>query len=518
MKNRVLLNLVILTLITATVVPILADTNQPTLLRSFVFEQSSEGAAFSADLHWLAANQPDGNVAVWDVSKGVRSAAWSGNGSIAFLPRSNELLLAQGTHLTARELLTGEVLRRLESPVEMVNSLSVSASGNVVAATVGGRRQLVFWNMADGKLIPQLPTTRYPWEMVMRSADTSSGQPRLPISMSAGFCQAFSPDGTRSAAGFERAQVDIWNMAGNHYNHYLGTVSGLGGRAEAMTFLDNRRVAVAYNREQLDVLTLNTNDSVILQCLPRISFTAMTVDAGIVTGEVVARQNYEARFQIEQMGLTPITVGSDSEALRYFHYQVTNATNTTGWLVVATVQATNSTEAAAQFKERGFENGRVIEGQEDIATVESHERALQENLKQHPEWSLLQKRQTLIEKSGLEIRSMAVSGDGRRLAVAGMRMAWRPGVFVPAGDGVFDSPVNAELQIWDAVEMKLQATIKGRPDEKFAQVALSQTGGRVAVVTTGATYDSKMTGAQQQGLELSPPPSRRVYVWELPAD
>lgn len=487
--------------------------------QSFVLERTAGDVVFSADLQWLAVNQTDSSVAAWDVTKGIRAGSWSGNGSLAFLSHSNELLVAEGTNLTVRELLTGPVLRRMEPPTNGINSLTIAASGKVAAATVGSQRQLIFWNLEAGKIIRQLPTGRYPWESSMRGGP----MPRmLPISMSAGLCQAFSPGGTRFAVGQTSAQVDVWNLTGSNYSRYLGTVSGPGqygmstsGRADALIFLDNQRLAVVYNREQLAVLTLNTNDAEVLQGLPRMSFTAKTPDGEQVSGEVVAQQKSQASMQIQRLGLTPVTLEILTEGKRNYSYQFTN---TIGWPVVGQLTATNRADAAAQFEKRGLRHGRIIEAPDDIVAVQSRERALQEILKQHPDWSLLQKQQTLIGNPGFEIRSLAVSGDGRRLAVAGMRMAWRKGVFAPAGDGVYDAPLHAELKVWDAVEMKLLVTIQGRSDEKFARVALNETGGRVAAVTTGVTYNSRMSRTEQQGQELAPASPRRVYVWELPSD
>lgn len=483
--------------------------------RSFVLERATGDVAFSADLQWLAVGQTDGKVAVWDLAKGSNIGSWPGDGSIAFVSRTN-VLLAEGTNLTVRELLTGQVLRRLESPTNTVNSLTISASGNIAAATLSYHSQLVFWNLADGKIIKELPTTSYPWELSDMRFGTMPLM--LPISMSAGLCRAVSPDGSRFAVGQSSAQVDVWTLAGSNFIHYLGTVSGPGvygmstsGRAEVLAFLDNQRLAVGYNREQLSVLTLSTNDAGIMQTLPRMSFTAKTPDGKSVTGELIAREQYIAMTQLQRLGLTPITVKLASDSIKnYYYYQITNsiARRAGGRLM-----ATNIADATAQFEKRGLRGGRILEAPDDILTVQS-----QEALEQSQDRSLLQKRQTLIGKPGLEIRSLAVSGDGRRLAVAGMRMAWRQGVFAPAGDGVYDVPVNAELQVWDAVEMRLLATIKGRPDEKFAQVALDETGGRVAAVTFGGTYYSKMSFAEQQGSEQAPASTRHAYLWELPSD
>jgi hypothetical protein len=124
----------------------------------------------------------------------------------------------------------------------------------------------------------------------------------------------------------------------------------------------------------------------------------------------------------------------------------------------------------------------------------------------------------MMNPDSLEIRSLAVSGDGRRFAVAGMRMGKRQGVFQPAGTFVFDVPMHGEVQVWDAVGMKLLATLKGKPSEKFALVSLDGTGQRVAAVTTGVEYNSRMSDAAQQGAEWNPKAkaSLRVCVWEVP--
>ncbi|PYI86963.1 MAG: hypothetical protein DME26_07800 [Verrucomicrobia bacterium] len=123
----------------------------------------------------------------------------------------------------------------------------------------------------------------------------------------------------------------------------------------------------------------------------------------------------------------------------------------------------------------------------------------------------------MSDSDSLEIRSLVVSGDGNRLAVAGMRMGRRQGFAQPAGTFVFDVPMHGEVQVWDAVGMELVATLKGRPDEKFSRVALDDTGQRVATVTTGVEYHSSMTGAMQQSEELTVKRSLRVCVWNVPS-
>jgi hypothetical protein len=115
----------------------------------------------------------------------------------------------------------------------------------------------------------------------------------------------------------------------------------------------------------------------------------------------------------------------------------------------------------------------------------------------------------------LEIRGLAISGNGQRLAVAGMRRAKRKGIL--GGDGVFDVPRYGEVQVWDAVAMKPLATFVGKPSEKFAEVALDHSGQRVAAVTTGVHYNSSMFEAMQFSEEARPRGPRRVYLWQMPA-
>jgi hypothetical protein len=83
-------------------------------------------------------------------------------------------------------------------------------------------------------------------------------------------------------------------------------------------------------------------------------------------------------------------------------------------------------------------------------------------------------------KDALEIRALGVSADGKRLAVAGMRMASRPGAWAAKGDVVFDVPQYGEIQVWDAVQLRLRLTIHGRArgidsqDRLLAQRTINQ--------------------------------------------
>ena len=117
-------------------------------------------------------------------------------------------------------------------------------------------------------------------------------------------------------------------------------------------------------------------------------------------------------------------------------------------------------------------------------------------------------------KERLEIRTLAVSSDGTRLAIAGMRMASRPSL----GDTgtVFDVPQLGEVQVWNAMPLQLLKTIHGAPDEKFGNVAIDAAGKRVVAVTTGVQYTAKMTGPMQQSAEQSPPGPYRVTIWDVP--
>ena len=114
------------------------------------------------------------------------------------------------------------------------------------------------------------------------------------------------------------------------------------------------------------------------------------------------------------------------------------------------------------------------------------------------------------------LSALAVSADQRRIAVAGMRMSSRPGVFAPAGDAVFDVPVRGEVQIWDAESGKLLKTLAGRADEKFLRVALDPKGERVAAAAAGIRYRRNMSAAMQQSAELRPAQPVRISVWTSP--
>jgi hypothetical protein len=488
-------------------------TNLPPA-RSFVLDQVAGAPVLSADMHWLAADQPDGAVTVWNLPAGERAGHWTGGGILAFLPGAKAVLVAEGTNLTRRELLTGSLVTRLESPTNPITSLTVSPAGNVAVGATA-KAELVFWNLADGRILRNLPTARYPWEIGPRRASLPR---RLPVSMSAGFCRAFCPDGGRLAVGLAAAQVDLWSLAATPYNHYLGTLPGPGrygmsttGRAQAMEFLDNSRLAVAYNREELSVLTLNTDEAELRPALPRMSFTARNPAGEVVTGEVMADAAYQAVLQVRQLGLVPLAVEAPSAEPRTFAY----STNAEGTPVCGNVLATNSAAAIAQIQAGGLTPTLVLDLSPQFSGAKPPAPLPNGSA------SALRRQQTLIEGSGLEIRGLAASGDGRRLAVAGMRMDKRPGAPFGAGGPdsfVYDVPSHGEVQVWDAVALTRLATLQGQPDEKFSLVALDETGQRLAAVTDGVAYNSGMTGAQQQAAEMTPPPVRRVYVWELPAE
>jgi hypothetical protein len=115
----------------------------------------------------------------------------------------------------------------------------------------------------------------------------------------------------------------------------------------------------------------------------------------------------------------------------------------------------------------------------------------------------------------LEIRALAVSADGTRLALAGMRMGPRPSAGDEGAGSVFDVPQHGEIQVWNVDPLRLLTAIQGKADEKFGSVALEATGKRVAAMTTGVRYTAKMTNVAQQGAELSPPGPYRVTEWDV---
>jgi WD40 repeat protein len=129
--------------------------------------------------------------------------------------------------------------------------------------------------------------------------------------------------------------------------------------------------------------------------------------------------------------------------------------------------------------------------------------------------ALVVKNPTGTPKERLEIRALAVSADGNRLAVAGMRMASRHSFGDPGAGPVFDVPEHGEIQVWEAFPLRLLVTIQGSADEKFSGVALDPTGNRVAAITTGVRYTPKMNNVMQQGAEHSPTGPYRVVAWDV---
>ncbi len=119
-------------------------------------------------------------------------------------------------------------------------------------------------------------------------------------------------------------------------------------------------------------------------------------------------------------------------------------------------------------------------------------------------------------KERLEIRAFGVSADGKRLAVAGMRMAARKSFGDPGAGPVFDGPQHGEIRVWETVPLRLLVTIRGSADEKFSGVALDSAGKRVVAVTSGVRYTANMNNVMQQAAELSPPGPYRVAAWDVP--
>lgn len=121
-------------------------------------------------------------------------------------------------------------------------------------------------------------------------------------------------------------------------------------------------------------------------------------------------------------------------------------------------------------------------------------------------------------KERLKIRALSVSADGTRLALAGMRMAWRRSDFNPGLGGVFDVSPRSEIQVWNTMQTRLLVAIRGRSDEKFSCVALDAAGKHVAAVTIGASYTFSMEFDQaiKPGPTGNPLKPYRVVVWNLP--
>jgi len=229
-----------------------------------------------------------------------------------------------------------------------------------------------------------------------------------------------------------------------------------------------------------------------------------------VAGEVVADAAYKAVLQVRQLGLVPFAVESPSAGQRTFAY----ATNAEGSPICGSVQATNSAAAIAQIEQLGFTPTLVLDLSPPVRGKQL------ESPLPNGGGSSLRMLQTLTAGPGLEIRSLGASGDGRRLAVAGMRMDKRRAFFGAGGSDsyVYDVPQHAEVEVWDVVAPQRLATIQGKADEKFSLVALDEAGRRIAAVTDGVDYNPGMTGAMQQGAEMKPASVRHVYVWELPAE
>jgi WD40 repeat protein len=195
---------------------------------------------FSRDNRWLACNDDDGNVFLWDVSA-KRSRRWTSPGKDplhcrhAFTPDGKTLIHAtKAGHIFLWDVTTGKELCHIEPDKKKeyhLNGLAVSPDGQVLA-TLNNWWRIELWQVKTGKFLHEIKAygswcgpifspggkellcgTR---EGEVLFWDVGTGKPSRQLRgdrKGEAASLAFSPDGKLLAAGGHDHAVHLWDLA-----------------------------------------------------------------------------------------------------------------------------------------------------------------------------------------------------------------------------------------------------------------------------------------------------------------
>ena len=251
------------------------------------------GVAFSPDQRYLATSSTDGAVTVWDAQTGQPRWAVVGDSDgamgVAFSPDGAWVASAGPRVVSVWEARTGERVFTLKGHTDWVNDLAFSAAGTqLVTASSDGTIRV--WNVRPegrpelftitGRALAYHPSGDHlatAWQGLISLWDTVTGQVMLSLQAPdyAGEfgSLAFSPDGTRLAAGAANGAVYVWEESGQ-FLYALRDPREVESSAAVLKVAfspDSRQLAVV--KGQAEILMWDVRTGELADRLGRLSFS-----------------------------------------------------------------------------------------------------------------------------------------------------------------------------------------------------------------------------------------------------